>query len=493
MPKSGSLVVHAESNFYLHLRGLSVVKMEDFNDMPLIKTKHKSLVYFYVIILLFLVFPLKSFGVSVYSQLNTGTNFTTESGYLGYYPASFFPVSGVGTTFYTTTGNETTVQFRITDGNSCYEVASSSANITFIKSNGVPVGGFSNPQDLGAGVCQFDVSWSAGLNLNAFYFSNQHQIGDGYVTLAGSDLNSGVTQTEHEFPQNLIGFGGPSFQICTDSSCTSFPIEGQYASQFVTESYVEWIQPTNNQIVASSFFDIEVDLFVADSEELLFGSFPHNFSLVAEFQSYAEAPDIDNVYSLVLDDNIDPTLISGSIETYFASSTILSVDGFHLAVVKFVPNPYEILTGSYMLSDTISININSTSTDFYEVISTSAICDGYTFPVNGICRVLVRTFLPTISFGTYLKQLSETMRQKIPFGYFYQIYDIQKRVSEVDDSIGSDIVIVNPLFGSITFFDWSVLATQFDDWFGDIFVYFEYLVWAGFISYLVFRFMHITL
>lgn len=481
-----------------------MVVMKDFNDILILeKTKHKSSVFFYVIILLFLLLPLKSFAqsdqsgvfstdagvINSFANTNTHQYIASTTGGYGIYADSSGNIEIGSITVYVKEqlGTVETLNLKLslsgmTLSKQCTGVsipANYEGYITAddcgIFSSGVPFYLASTTDFL----LTFDVPGTDNVDIGGFTTSHWE---------AGNCVTNCVTSADHYFSITLDSFGGWYNFIPNDITPPNFdPL-------FDTSSYIKWVDPVNNEVVSTSSFPIEVEVYIDDKEEDLF---PNNFldySLVAEFQSYAEAPEIENVYSIVIDDEIKISDILGSVETYYATSSILSTEGFYLSVIKLVPNPYEIITGTYLLSDTIGINVGTTTTDFYEVVSANSLCSDYSFPVDGICRVFVRLFVPQIPFQTYLKQLSETMRSKIPFAYFYRVNDILSDVSGVEKSLSStDIVIVNPLFGSITFFDWSVLAAQFDNWFSDIWVYFEYLVWAGFVSYLVFRFMYINL
>lgn len=494
--------------------------MKDFNDILILeKTKHKSSVFFYVIILLFLLLPLKSFAqsdqfgifstdpgvINTHSIAGAGAfNDRIEQSISSSTVSAYFDSNGNflidSITFYV---KNTSSSAQVWGLGSIHEygLGGSGSTGSFCSTKTIPgnfEGFFTWDDCIGyTGRSPFEgLKFSIYINksttprnLEVYGFSSNHWSGGDCVNSAGANCTDADPDlVDYYFNIDISSFGGWVGFDPNDITPPSFdPL-------FDTSSYIKWVDPVNNEVVSTSSFPIEVEVYIDDKEEDLFPNNFLNYSLVAEFQSYAEAPEIENVYSIVIDDEIKISDILGSVETYYATSSILSTEGFYLSVVKLVPNPYTVLTGTYLLSDTIGINVGTTTTDFYEVVSANSLCSDYSFPVDGICRVFVRLFVPQIPFSTYLKQLSETMRSKIPFAYFYRVNDILSDVSGVEKSLSStDITIVNPLFGSVTFFDWSVLATQFDNWFSGVWVYFEYLVWASFVSYLVFRFMHINL
>lgn len=107
----------------------------------------------------------------------------------------------------------------------------------------------------------------------------------------------------------------------------------------------------------------------------------------------------------------------------------------------------------------------------------------------GFIDVLTYLFVPS-NFSGSMNSIKSTMDNKIPFGYIIFARDSLMDLSESEAIESSDVVLDNPLFGEITFIDWSNVKDFLDN-FSDVFVYFVYLAWGLFLFYIVERSLNI--
>lgn len=260
----------------------------------------------------------------------------------------------------------------------------------------------------------------------------------------------------------------------------------QYQPLITDNSFLEWITPVNATTTTSNTFPIYGRLFIS-SEDI--DRIPEGYyKVVAEFQSYQEAPSTNLIQKFDLTDYFD---ISTGLDQYayfgswYTSYTLRDNIGYHLGVLKLEP---ELYPETYLLDSSILFSVTATSTDLYTPIFSEASgwCDSYAFPVDKLCEVAVKFVMSSVDLKAKFLELSNNMSTRIPFGFFYLIKNKVDDVVDTEELKGSDVVLTfssgSFINGNVKVVDWEAVKDRIS-MFGDAFIYFIYVAWILFAFY----------
>lgn len=295
-------------------------------------------------------------------------------------------------------------------------------------------------------------------------FRLQTFISDDEISLGGFNFNTwnggncititncGDVTNDIYFKINFETFGGFNFDAFEEDELN---LTGD-----LYDSYIEIVEPSQGSTTASNIINFEGNLFISDDE---LDTIPATtLKVVGRTVPYAG---IANFTTFDIDTGIDADTIAGNIYNFATTTTIADFEGLHGLEFRLVP---EINENILILEDTGTFYVATTTTILPRTelpINPDAICDGYSFPVNKICEVLVFLFVPSTSFTEQLEIVKNNLSNRIPFGFYFVIKEKLETIENNTGSMLNDVTVdlTDGSLGEITIINWSGIQTTFNE------------------------------